>query len=64
VIDMADAHFEVFKDASGQFRFRLRAPNGEPIASSEAYKTKEACMDGITSVRKNAPTAKVKDLTT
>ena len=63
-MNMADAHFEVFKDASGQFRFRLRAPNGEPIAASEAYKTKEACMDGITSVRKNAPTAKLKDLTT
>jgi uncharacterized protein YegP (UPF0339 family) len=64
VVNMADAHFEVFKDASGQFRFRLRAPNGEPIASSEGYKTKEACMDGIKSVQKNAPNAKVKDMTT
>jgi hypothetical protein len=64
VMKMADAHFEVFKDASGQFRFRLRAPNGEPIASSEAYKTKEACMDGIKSVQKNAPNAKVKDMAT
>jgi uncharacterized protein YegP (UPF0339 family) len=54
---------EVFKDVSGQFRFRLRAPNGEPIASSEAYTTKEACMDGIKSVKKNAPKAKVKDMT-
>ncbi len=63
VMNMADAHFEVFKDASGQFRFRLRAPNGEPIASSESYKTKEACMDGIKSVQKNAPIAKVKDMT-
>ena len=62
-MNMADAHFEVFKDASGQFRFRLRAPNGEPIASSEAYKTKEACMDGIKSVQKYAPIAKVKDMT-
>ena len=64
VMKMADAHFEVFKDASGQFRFRLRAPNGEPIASSEAYTTKEACMDGIKSVQKNASKAKVKDATT
>ena len=64
VINMADAHFEVFKDTSGQFRFRLRAPNGEPIASSEAYKTKEACMDGIKSVQKNAPNATIKDMTT
>jgi len=61
VIRMADAHFEVFKDASGQFRWRLRAPNGEPIAASEAYTTKEACLDGIKSVQKNAPQAKVKD---
>jgi uncharacterized protein YegP (UPF0339 family) len=63
VMNMAEAHFEVFKDASGQFRFRLRAPNGEPIASSEGYTTKEACMDGIKSVQKNAPKAKVKDIT-
>jgi uncharacterized protein YegP (UPF0339 family) len=63
-MNMADANFEVFKDASGQFRFRLRAPNGEPIASSEAYKTKEACMDGIKSVQKNAPNARIKDMTT
>jgi uncharacterized protein YegP (UPF0339 family) len=63
-MNMADAHFEVFKDASGQFRFRLRAPNGEPIASSEAYKTKESCMDGIKSVQKNAPNARIKDMTT
>jgi len=61
---MADAHFEVFKDFSGQFRFRLRARNGEPIASSEAYATKEGCMQGIKSVKKNAPKAKVKDTTT
>jgi hypothetical protein len=62
-MNMADAHFEVFKEASGQFRFRLRAPNGETIASGEAYTTKEACMDGIKSVQKNAPKAKVKDMT-
>jgi uncharacterized protein YegP (UPF0339 family) len=62
-MEMADAHFEIFKDAAGQFRFRLRAPNGEPIASSEGYTTKEACMGGIKSVQKNAPKAKVKDIT-
>jgi len=61
---MPDAHFEVFKDFSGEFRFRLRAPNGEPIASSEGYTTKEGCMQGIKSVKKNAPKAKAKDITT
>jgi len=59
---MADAHFEIFKDNSGQFRWRLRAPNGEPIASSEAYTSKTACEDGIKSVQKNAPNAKIKDM--
>lgn len=63
VMNMADAHFEVYKDTTGQFRWRLRAPNGEPIASGEAYMTKEACTDGIKSVQKNAPIAKVKDMT-
>ena len=60
----AYAHFEVFLDFAGEFRFRIRAPNGESIASSEGYKTKEGCMQGIKSVKKNAPTAKVKDTTT
>ncbi len=60
---MPDAEFEIFEDFSGQFRFRLRAPDGESIASSESYRTKEGCLNGIRSVRKNAPEAKVKDLT-
>jgi len=60
---MADPQFEIFKDASGQFRWRLRAPNGEPIASGEAYTTKTACEDGIKSVQNNAPNAKIQDLT-
>jgi uncharacterized protein len=61
---MPDAHFEVFKDFSGQFRFRLRAPDGEPIAASEGYTIKEGCTQGIKSVKKNAPKAKVKDTAT
>ncbi len=59
---MADPQFEIFKDASGQFRWRLRAPNGEPIASGEAYTTKTACEGGIKSVQENAPKAKIQDL--
>lgn len=57
------AKFEVFKDASGQFRFRLVAPNGEIIAASEAYTTKDACMNGIESVKTNAPVAEIEDQT-
>jgi len=54
--------FEVYKDKSGKFRFRLVAPNGETIASSEGYNEKSSCMNGIESVKKNAPIATVKDV--
>lgn len=56
---MGKPKFEVFKDVSGQYRFRLKAPNGEIIAASEAYTTKAACMNGIKSVKKNAPIAEI-----
>jgi uncharacterized protein YegP (UPF0339 family) len=51
--------FEWFKDKAGKFRFRLLAANGEIIAASEAYSSKEACLSGIESVKKNAPRAEV-----
>lgn len=56
---MATGKFEVYEDKSGQYRFRLKAANGEIIAVGEAYTTKAACMNGIESVKKNAPTAAV-----
>ena len=46
--------FEIKKDKSGQFRFNLKATNGQVILSSEAYKTKASCDNGIESVRKNS----------
>lgn len=46
--------FEVYKDKSGGFRFRLKAANGEVIASSQSYKSKASAMGGIESVKKNA----------
>lgn len=49
--------FEMYTDKSGQFRFRLKASNGEIIAASEAYKQKSSCVNGIESVRKNAADA-------
>lgn len=49
---MAKASFEVYKDKAGKFRFRLRAPNGEIIAVSEAYEQKAGCMNGINTVKK------------
>ena len=51
--------FELYADKAGEFRFRLKAKNGEVIASSEGYKSKAGCENGIESVKKNAPEAEV-----
>lgn len=57
------AKFEIFKDASGGFRFRLKSANGEPVASSESYSSKEGAKGGIDSVKRIAADAEVVDLT-
>jgi uncharacterized protein len=57
------AKFEIFKDKGGQFRFNLKAGNGEVIASSEGYASKASAQNGIESVKKNAADAAVVDLT-
>ncbi len=46
--------FEVYKDKAGEFRFRLKATNGQIIAVGEGYKALAGCMNGIESVKKNA----------
>ena len=51
--------FEMYVDKAGEFRFRLKATNGEIIAASEGYKAKESCENGIQSVRENAPVAEM-----
>lgn len=51
--------FEEYIDRAGEFRFRLKARNGEIIAVSEGYVAKSSCEDGIASVKKNAPEAEV-----
>lgn len=51
--------FEVYQDKAGEYRFRLKASNGEIIAASEGYVAKAGCMNGIDSVRRNAVDAKV-----
>jgi uncharacterized protein YegP (UPF0339 family) len=53
--------FEITKDKTGKFKFNLIAPNGEIIAASEAYESKEACKNGIQSVKTNAPSAETVD---
>lgn len=47
--------FEIYKDASAEFRFRLKAGNGQVILASEGYAAKAGCVNGIESVKKNAP---------
>ncbi len=56
---MTHPKFEMYEDKGGEFRFRLKARNGEIVAVSEGYTTKAACMNGIESVQKNAPDAPV-----
>ena len=51
--------FEVYQDKKGEFRFRLKARNGQIIAVGEGYTTMKACQNGIESVRKNAAEGKV-----
>lgn len=51
--------FEVYADKAGEFRFRLTATNGQIIAVSEGYKAKASCLNGIESVKKNAPDAPI-----
>lgn len=51
--------FEIYKDKAGEFRFRLKARNGEIIATGEGYKSKDGCKNGIDSIRRNAPDAEV-----
>lgn len=46
--------FELSKSSDGQYRFVLKAGNGESILSSELYKTKSSAQNGIESVQKNA----------
>ena len=46
-------------DKAGEFRFRLKARNGEIVAVGEGYKAKASCLNGIDSIRRNAPDADV-----
>jgi hypothetical protein len=58
------AKFEIYKDKSGEFRWRLIHTNGQVIADSgEGYKAKANVMGGINAVRENVPNATVEDKT-
>jgi uncharacterized protein YegP (UPF0339 family) len=59
---MMAGKFELYRGSSGDFRFRVKAGNGEIIASSEAYTTEAAAQNGIASVKNNADSPTI-DLT-
>lgn len=54
--------FEIFKDKVDEYRFRLKAGNGEIIAVSEAYKAKDGCLKGIDSVKYNTVWSDVEEI--
>ena len=51
--------FEMYIDKAGEYRFRLKATNGQTIATSEGYGAKAGCLNGIDSVKRNAPDAEI-----
>ena len=54
---LTNPKFEMYEDKAGEFRFRLKARNGQIIGTSEGYTAKAGCLNGIESVQKNAPEA-------
>ena len=59
--ELTHPKFQVYLDKAGEYRFRLKAKNGENIGKSEGYKAKASCKNGIASVGKNAPDAKIEE---
>ncbi len=58
------AKFVIKKGTTGKYRFALHASNGEIIATSEHYNSKQSCMGGIEAVKRAAPTAAIEDQST
>lgn len=51
--------FEIYLDKGGEYRFRLKAKNGQIIAVSEGYKKMDSCINGVESVKKNSADAEI-----
>ncbi len=56
---VSNPKFELYEDKAGEFRFRLKAGNGQVIATSEGYSAKASALNGIESVKENAPDAEI-----
>ena len=61
VVDVMPPKFEIYRDGNGEHRFQLKAGNGEVIAVSEGYSSRDACLNGVASVQRNAPIAEIVD---
>lgn len=59
VVAVKNPKFEVYQDKAGEFRFRLKATNGQVIATGEGYKAKASCLNGVESVKKNVVDAPI-----
>lgn len=59
VVEAKNPKFELYVDKAGEYRFRLKATNGQVIGVSEGYKTKDSAENGIDSVKNNAPDAEI-----
>jgi uncharacterized protein len=57
------AKFEIYNDAKGEFRFRLKAGNGEVVATGESYKTKSGVISGVDAVKRAAAEGEIDDKT-
>lgn len=61
-MDDAKAHFELYQDKENQWRWRLVHRNGNIIADSgEGYASKQKAKQGVTSVKENAPDARIRE---
>jgi len=54
--------FELYRDSAGKYRFRLKASNGQVIATSQGYVSRKSALDGIEAVRKHAAQALIVEL--
>ena len=59
---MRQARYEVYQDASGEWRWRLKSANGEIVASGEGYKRKQGALSGVKAHRRAALTERVEIL--
>ena len=54
---LTNPKYEVYRDRAGEYRFRLKSRNGQIVAVSEGYAAHNVCLNGVESVRRNAPEA-------